>query len=118
MDSKDNLILQLAQMLHNNGSNSSGRKLPSKDCVNNASDGDQVLDVSQLKIFLNNRLELSDIDTCRANKYLLIPVDNERWRVFVVDCDNNPFTQLDDYNGKLLLTTQTPAPIENYLVSR
>ncbi len=100
MDEKD-FMLKLIQMLQNNESISSVSKMPDKQCVKNAVQDLKDLKVDELKSYLNNRLELAYIDKSKAKAFLLIPYSKNQWKVFVVDCNDSPYAQLDDYNGAI-----------------
>lgn len=94
---KTELILGLAQLLQNNGTNSFVSKLPSDNCAKNqvTPDNKELLD------YLNSRLECAFIDKSKAKGYLLLPYSKNQWKVFVVDKNNKPYAQLDDYNDAI-----------------
>lgn len=102
MDNKNDLILQLARMLQSNGPKTSVCKMPDKDYVSKVTNGDGFESAQDLKIFLNNRLQLTDVDPSNAKIFLLMPYEASRWKVFVVDGNDVAYAQLDDYCGKII----------------
>ncbi len=101
MDRND-LILQLAQLLQNNVPKSSVSEMPCKDCVSNPITDNHKPKLKDLQKYLNNRLELANVDTDKAVFFLLIPYSNCQWKVFVADANKKTYAQLEDYFGIII----------------
>ena len=114
MEKKEELILRLAQMLQNNGTKSSVSKLPEKKQVEKAKENN-ITPEDDLFVYLNNRLECTCIDTSKAKGYLFIPYSKNQWKVFVVDCNNEPYAQLEDYCDVININ-KSPATVSFFII--
>lgn len=103
MDRND-LILQLAQLLKNNGSKPSISKLTDKNYVTQAkkNDGKDFIKADELRNYLISRLKLSGVDATKAKLFLLMPYSKNQWKVFVVDGNDEVCAQLDDYCDRII----------------
>lgn len=107
MDDKD-LMLQLVQLLQNNGSKSSVCMMPDREFAANATEIKDDSILCELRKYLNNRLELAFLDKSKANAFLLIPYSKTQWKVFVVDRKGSPYVQLDDFMGEIKINNENP----------